>query len=146
MVDARDAGETSDGGSDPCPPSEEAMSRRVFCQKAGRFVVAIGAIELISLVPFLNGCAPDPNGPKTTLDTSAALAPEMAVCSASCTAACIASCTATCIASCTGGCTGCTASCTHSTGSSGCSMACKLACTQVCTFSTSGPNYCLGFF
>jgi hypothetical protein len=138
MVDARDAGDANDGGSDPCQPSEEAMSRRVFCQKAGRLVLAVGAIELISLVPFLNGCARDPNGPKTTLDTSAPLAPEMAVCKESCTAACV--------ASCTGGCTGCTGSCTHSTGSSGCSMACKLACTQTCTYVTSGQNYCLGMF
>lgn len=139
---------------DPLHEKSEPVTRRQFLDKAGKFVLATAAYEIVSLTPFLAGCddatvaktkksgklrtktsnlsgpaslSPADNGGATGCGSCVSCTPACTTCTSCLT--CVQACTQACV-SCTEACTSLCTSCITCVG--GCTKGC-VACTQACT-------------
>lgn len=130
---------------------DEILSRRAFCRKVGRCVVAAGAVELVSLVPFLTGCetpgttttSPAPSTTTTELPTATTTSADPIDCTTEAT-----DCVIVCTAQCTDyiDCTECTDQCIAYIDCAENVDSCTESCTDGCTESIGNGtcDYCTG--
>ena len=145
--------------TDRATQTAEPLTRRNFCLKMGRGALAIGGLQLVSLVPFLAGCKDSAEDDTCTFlctdsytsDTGSTSCGDCTLCTVGtrnsdcqlgCIYACINctdgidSCTDTCTDSCTDLCTdSCTDSCTDA-----CTDSCTALCTDSCISDIGGSD------